>query len=131
MTDRISVPDMTSSFMWLTASQPMMRWMTIQGEISSRLGEIAATWGQNRLDDAEAAQNAVRRMSGTRDVNEITAICSDWLRGTMERAAREVSQFTSQTQGIVTAGLSGAHHMPQHETATGKDAPQRAAKAAE
>lgn len=131
MSERHSLTDMANNVMWMTASQPLMNWMSVQGEISSRLGEMAATWGQDRLRDAEAAQSAVRRMSGTRDVNEIAAIYGEWLHGTMERAARDLSQYASRTQELMGTALPIVRPVQPGEMTVGKEAAKATAKAAE
>jgi hypothetical protein len=117
--------------MWLGVSQPLISLMGVQGEVFARMADMAEMWGRNRRQDAEAAQDAVRRMSDTRDISEITSIYNDWMRGVLDRASRDISQYAGHAQGIMSAGITGARRMQQEGVAAGQEATQRVAKAAE
>jgi hypothetical protein len=126
-----SMPEMGNNMMWLTVSQPLINMMGVQGEMLSRMADMAETWGRNRRQDAEATQDAVRRMSESRDANQISAIFTDWMRGTMERASNDLTQYANHAQGMMSAGMAGAKQMQQEGTAAAKEATSKMAKAAE
>jgi hypothetical protein len=105
--------------------------MGVQGEVLSRMADMAESWGRNRRKDAETAQDAVRRMSDSRDANQISSIFGDWMRGAMDRASDDVQQYANHAQGIMSAGMAGARQMQEQGLAAGKQATDKMAKAAE
>lgn len=123
--------DMGNNAMRLTFYQPLISWMGVQGEVMSRMADMADMWGRSRRQDAEATQDAVRRMSESRDANQISAIFSDWMRGAMERASNDLSQYATHAQGIMSAGMAGAQQMQQQGSAAANNATSKMAKAAE
>ncbi len=131
MTPNTNQSDMVNDFLRLTVSQPVMGMISMQGEIMGRLGQMAETWGQNRRQDAEAARDAVRRLSDSRNAEDVSAIYSDWMRGAMERVSNDLSCMATHSQGILQAGLGSAYQMQQSGAAAVDKAGNQMARAAE
>ncbi|NBC33724.1 MAG: hypothetical protein GVY13_13705 [Alphaproteobacteria bacterium] len=131
MTANLNLPEMSDQFLRLAVSQPLTHWLAVQGEVYARMGEMAESWGRNRVEDATAAENAVRRLADGPDRNQVAAIYSDLLQGAMHRAANDVSQLALHGQAILAAGLSGARQVTAVTADAGREATVPVAKAAQ
>lgn len=130
MTANFNLPEMSDHFLRFAVSQPLNHWLAVQGEVYARMGELAESWGRNRVEDAAAAEHAVRRLSDGPDRNQVAAIYGDLLQGTMSRAANDLSQLALHGQAILAAGMSEARQVQDETLTAGQQGQQAATKLA-
>lgn len=121
------VPEAFNDMARMLGTQPMMIWLGMQGEMMSRLGEMAEMWGQHRREDGEATRDALTRMSNADNPAEAMSIYSDWLKTMIQRLSNDYAQWAGQTQALVGTGLAGMQHIQQQGVA----AERRMAEAAQ
>jgi len=111
MAGNFGIQEMNDTFMRFGVSNPLIQWMNVQGEIYSRIGELAESWGKHRMEDAAATRDAVSRLSDSPDANEVASIYGNLMQGAMERAAHDMSEMVTHSQAIWMASMSGARQM--------------------
>lgn len=118
MAGNFGMQEMNDTFMRFGVSNPLIHWMNVQREVYSRMGEMAQSWGQHRMEDAEATRDAVSRLTDSPDANQVAAIYGNLMQGAMERAAHDMSDMVTHSQAIWMAGMSGARDI-QNEAMSG------------
>ncbi len=121
------VPEAFNDMLRMAGTQPMMIWLGMQGEMMSRLGEMAEMWGQHRREDGEATRDALTRMSNADNPAEAMSIYSDWLKTMIQRLSNDYTQWAGQTQALVGSGLAGMQRLQKQGVA----AERRVAEAAQ
>jgi hypothetical protein len=120
-------PEAFNDIIRTAGTQPMMIWLGVQGEMLSRLGEMAEMWGQHRREDGEATRDALNRMSNAGDPSEAASIYADWLRTMVQRLSNDYAQWAGQSQALFSTGMSGLQRMQEQGVA----AERRMAEAAQ
>jgi|GEM_PF-2502017 len=120
-------PEAFNDIIRTAGTQPMMIWLGVQGEMLSRLGEMAEMWGKHRREDGEATRDALNRMSNAGDASEAASIYADWLKNMAQRLSNDYAQWAGQSQALFSTGLSGMQRMQEQGIA----AERRMAEAAQ
>jgi hypothetical protein len=88
------------------AARQIDSWLKAQAEVLNGLETISDEWLKRRREGNEAAIEAVEKMCGCKDVNDMLVVYFDWLGGSVRRLTEDASAMTERCVSLAARAAS-------------------------
>jgi len=98
---------------------PMKAILDDEAELFDESRKLTAAWMKRRQEAMETGMQALRAMMGCRDPATMTAICSEWLKGSMERLMTDIDDARNGSARLAEIGQRSMMAVLRHRADAG------------